>query len=142
MAFAALVLTSTNSFAQLRKIPGVVTDSFAVRYPDAKNVEWGDKVTGFEATFDSKDHKEQATFTSKGVWKKSEVTLSVEEVPAAVKDGLQKSKYSDWEDRTYIYLTQDDGVQLYRILVKKNDLQKKYLYFNKEGQLTKDVITL
>ena len=57
-------------------------------------MEWGDKVTGFEATFSLNDHKQQATFSSKGEWKRSEVTISTDEVPAAVKDGLQKSKYS------------------------------------------------
>ena len=140
---AALVFSATSSVeAQIRKIPGVVTDSFAAKFPDAKSVEWSDKITGFEATFESNAHKQQATFNKKGTWKKTELTLSTEEVPAAVKDGLAKSKYNDWEDRTYVLVNEDNGKEMYRVYVKKSDLQKKYLYFSKEGVLLKDSITL
>lgn len=142
LAFALTLGGISTAYAQIRKIPAEVTEAFTAKYPNAKNVEWGDKVTGFEATFNLNDHKQQATFTSKGTWKKSEVTIATEEVPAAVKDGLLKSKYNDWEDKTYVFLTEDDGAELYRIFVKKNDFQKKYLYFNKDGQLVKDSITL
>lgn len=131
----------SQTFAQFRKIPAEVTEAFATKFPNAKNVEWADKVTGFEATFNLSDHRQQATFSSKGDWKRSEVSISEEELPAAVKDGLQKSKYSDWEDRSYVYQT-EDGSELYRIYVKKNDFQKKFLYFNKDGRLLKDAITL
>jgi hypothetical protein len=34
------------------------------------------------------------------------------------------------------------GVERYRLKVGKNDLQKKYLYFNKDGRLVDDAITL
>jgi hypothetical protein len=37
--------------AQFRSIPGIVTDSFKVRYPTAKSVRWADKVSAFQATF-------------------------------------------------------------------------------------------
>lgn len=139
---AFVLCISVSGFAQIRKIPGEVTDAFATKFPGATNVSWSDKVTGFEATFDLNNHRQQATFSSKGSWKKSELTLSAEEVPANVKDGLQKSKYNDWEDRTYVLVTEDNGKELYRVYVKKSDLQKKYLYFNKDGQLVKDAITL
>ena len=35
--------------AQIRKIPAEVTDSFTDKYPEAKAVEWKDKLTGFSA---------------------------------------------------------------------------------------------
>ncbi len=139
---AFVLCVSTAAFAQIRKIPADVTNAFTAKFPGATNVSWADKVTGFEATFDFNSHKQQATFSSKGTWKKTEVTISEEETPSAVKDGLQKSKYNDWEDRTYVLLTESGGKEFYRIYVKKNDLQKKYLYFNKDGQLVKDSITL
>ncbi|WP_255155297.1 PepSY-like domain-containing protein [Ferruginibacter sp. HRS2-29] len=140
---AALVFGATTSAdAQIRKIPAAVTDAFTAKFPEAKSVEWSDKITGFEATFEANSHKQQATFNKKGTWKKTEVTLSTEEIPAAVKDGLAKSKYNDWEDRTYVLVTEDNGKEMYRVYVKKSDLQKKYLYFSKEGVLLKDSITL
>lgn len=139
---AALILTASQSSAQIRKIPAVVTEAFAKKFPAATDVAWGDKLTNFEATFNLNNHHQQATFDNKGEWKRSEVTLAATEIPAAVTDGIVKSKYNDWEDRTYVLVTESNGKELYRVLVKKNDFQKKYLYFNREGQLVKDSITL
>ncbi|MEO7049813.1 MAG: PepSY-like domain-containing protein [Ferruginibacter sp.] len=139
---AFLLGLGTNSFAQIRKIPAAVTDSFAAKFPDAKNTQWGDRITVFEATFDMNDHKYQASFNSDGNWKKTEKFLNEDEVPSAVKDGLSKSKYSDWEIKANVEVTQDDGSLQYRLFAKKNDLQKKYLYFNIDGKLIRDSITL
>lgn len=136
-----LATVTTFSFAQIRKIPSEVTTAFAEKFPNATKVEWSDKITAFEATFEMKDKKTEATFSPKGEWKKTETTLAAEEVPAAVIDGLTKSKYNDWENRSYVKIVDNKGTS-YRILVKKTDLQKKYLYFTTEGQLTKDAITL
>lgn len=139
---AFLLCVSANTFAQIRKIPAVVTDSFSEKFPEAKNTEWGDRITVFEATFDMNDHKYQASFNSDGNWKKTEKFLTDDEVPAAVKDGLSKSKYSDWEIKANVEVTQDDNSLQYRLFARKNDLQKKYLYFNIDGKLIRDSITL
>lgn len=142
--FAILFLTviGNDSFAQIRKIPADVTDSFKAKFPEAKNIEWGDRITVFEATFDQGDRKYQASFNSKGNWKKTEKFLNEDEIPQAVQDGLSKSKYSDWEIKASVDVTQDDGSHQYRLFAKKNDLQKKYLYFNTDGKLIRDSITL
>ncbi|MEO5942280.1 MAG: PepSY-like domain-containing protein [Ferruginibacter sp.] len=139
---AYLLCIGNNSFAQIRKIPAAVTDSFSAKFPEAKNLEWGDRITVFEATFDMDDHKYQASFNSDGNWKKTEKFLTDDEVPSAVKDGLAKSKYSDWEIKANVEVTRDDDSLQYRLFAKKNDLQKKYLYFNTDGKLIRDSITL
>jgi hypothetical protein len=136
-------ICASNSFAQIRKIPSVVTDSLSAEFPDAKNVEWGDRISVFEATFNMDTHKYQVSFNSKGNWKKTEKYLTEDEVPAGVKEGLNKSKYADeWEVQSYVAVSTVDGAQQYRLLVKKNDVQKKYLYFTDEGRLIRDSITL
>jgi hypothetical protein len=33
-------------------------------------------------------------------------------------------------------------VEQYRVKVSKNEIQKKYLYFNKNGRLVRDAITI
>jgi hypothetical protein len=130
------------SSAQIRKVPAEVTDAFKAKYPDAVKVEWGDKVTAFEATFEQETHKFQSNFSSKGEWKFTEKFLTPEELPAPVKDGFDKSKYSDWDIISHVEVTEANGTHQYRLYVKKNDLQKKFLYFNTDGKLAKDAITL
>lgn len=141
-AFVLVLCIGSNSFAQIRKIPAAVTDSFSLKYPNAENIEWGDRLTVFEATFQIKDHKYQTSFNSNGNWKKTEKFLEEDEVPSAIKEGLSKSKYSDWDVKSNVEVTFPDESTQYRLLVKKNDLQKKYLYFNKDGKLLRDSITL
>ncbi|MDB5201142.1 MAG: ribosome biosis protein [Ferruginibacter sp.] len=130
------------TYGQIRKVPAAVTEAFATKYPAAKNVEWGDKVTVFEATFDVDGKKQQASFNSDGEWKFTERFIEAKDLPAAVQEGLNLSKYKDWEIKSYVEINEADGAPMYRLYGKKNYLQKKYLYFNTDGQLVKDSITL
>jgi hypothetical protein len=142
LGIVALLFSSSASFAQIRKIPAEVTDAFKAKYPDASAVEWKDKLSTFQADFKMKNEAYQARFNSKGEWQDSEKNIDQEKLPSAVKDGFSKSKYADWEVREVSYLEKKGDVTQYRILVKKSDLEKKYLFFNKSGKLLKDTITL
>jgi hypothetical protein len=130
------------SFAQIRKIPAEVTEALKQKYPDAENVSWKDKLSVFAASFEMNNEKFEARFTDKGEWKSTEKEISESDLPGEVKDGFEKSKYSDWESK-YVYSIElpDNEVQ-FRIQVAKNDIQKKNLLFNSDGKLLKDNITL
>jgi hypothetical protein len=142
LAFCLSIFVFTGVHAQFRKVPAAVTDAMTAKYPNAKSVEWKDKITVFQATFqlDGADHV--AKFNSKGEWQSTEKTIAKDDLPAEVKDGFEKSKYSGWEVRStsIIYLPEND--RQYHLYVEKSDLQKKNLLFNSEGKLLKDSITL
>lgn len=128
--------------AQLRKIPADVTDAFASRYPHATHVEWKDKLQYFEATFKLNNSTITADFSSKGEWEGSERELNFEQLPDEVKDGFLKSKYSD-RQKNAVYELQELGKPLqYRINVQKSGIQKKNLYFDVNGKLLKEAMTL
>jgi len=137
-------IVSTTTYAQLRKIPSKVTDALKAKFPDASGVEWKDKVTNFEATFELNSVKYQSTFNSKGEWQSTEKFISETELPAEVKDGLAKSKYnsSDWEKKSFVWVDSKKDGERYRIFVEKNVVNKRYLYFNKSGQLDKETLSL
>jgi len=143
LIFVSLLFISIlPSFAQIRKIPSEVTQALKDKYPNADNVSWKDKLTVFAATFEMNNEKYEVRFTDKGVWKSTEKEISESEIPAEIKDGFEKSKYAEWElKNTWLIQLPDDAIQ-YRILVAKSDLQKKNLFFNSEGKLLKDNITL
>ena len=131
------------AIAQLRKVPSEVTNAFAAKYPDAKDVEWKDKMSNFSAQFISNDSRKcEASFNKKGEWQSTEKDLDSTQLPAEVKDGFAKSRYSDRKLTEVVQIEKKDAAVQYRLLVKKNDVEKKYLYFNKEGKLVKEAVTI
>ena len=136
--FAAFTLTN----AQIRKIPAAVTDAFAQRYPHATKVEWKDKLQYFEASFELNGSEISADFSSKGEWQGSERNMNFDDLPAEVKDGFAKSKYTDWDKKSVTEVQEPGKPLAYKINISKSDLQKKNLLFDANGKLLKESITL
>jgi hypothetical protein len=135
-------LISATSYAQLRKIPAEVTESFKSKYPEASDVEWRDKLKGFSADFKVNEITYTAHFSNKGEWESTEQQIEADELPDVVKDGFEKSKYSEWEQERVDKIELADDTIQYRIAVAKNDIRKRNLYFSSEGRLLKDKLTL
>lgn len=133
------VMFSVN--AQFRKIPAEVTDSFKVKYENASGVSWKDKLTSFEADFKQGDKEMKAFFSSKGEWIKTETKDSFDNLPPEVKDGFKKSKYADLSPLEVLQVDEKDNEIQYRLVVKKNDFNKRSLLFSKEGQLVSDNVS-
>lgn len=138
---AGLALTATT-FAQIRKIPAQVTDAFKSRYPHAEKVEWKDKISSFEAGFILNGFEMTANFSSKGDWERSEKKIKFADLPDAVKEGFEKSKYTGWEKSAAVEIDESSEPLVYRILIKKSGVQKKYLFFNNNGRLNREAVTL
>ncbi len=133
--------------AQIRKVPSDVTNSFKAKYPGAKDVEWKDRLTYFEAQFKQGGKDMTVDFNNKGEWQKTEKALTASETPAAVLDGFKKSKYAspdEWKMGDVVTMvTKDDKSTQYRVYVDKvSGVQKKYLFFSPSGQLEKESLTL
>ena len=139
---ATLALISNNSFSQIRKIPAEVTESLSEKYPGATNVEWRDRLTGFTASFTLDSLSYTASFDNKGAWESTEQAIDEDALPEAVADGFDKSRFTDWtvSQVSRIELPSDE-VQ-YKIEVSKGDIKKRNLYYNSEGRLLKDKLTL
>ena len=128
--------------AQIGKIPADVTDAFAARYPHATKVEWRDKLRYFEASFQLNGYSITASFSSNGEWQGSERILDFDQLPDEVRDGFLKSKYADRQKKD-IYELQESGKPLqYRITVQKSGIEKKNLYFDVNGRLLKEAMSL
>lgn len=132
-------LAVTQVHAQLRKIPAEVTDAFKAKYPNAQNVEWKAQISDFVADFNLDGAQMSAEFSSKGEWKETDRKMSFDSLPDAVKEGFKKSKYADWTPGTVTYIEKNDGAREYKVYAEKTSLiQKKFLYFNEQGQLVHD----
>ncbi|HEY8388074.1 MAG TPA: PepSY-like domain-containing protein [Parasegetibacter sp.] len=142
LLLVTMVFGTLNLSAQIRKIPAAVTEAFKEQYPDATLVEWRDKIAFFQVSFEMAGIAYQANYLPKGEWQSTEMAINETDIPDEVLEGLDKSKYTDWELRSAykIYLP---GNQLnFRLHVVKSELQKKNLLFDRDGRLLKDNITL
>lgn len=149
IAFSLLlcVAFSFMGHAQLRKIPSDVTDAFKAKFPNAAEVEWKDKLLFFEVNFKDGKTDMTADFNTKGEWQETEKAMTFAEAPAAIKDGLSKSKYAspdEWKPGEVVTeITKNDKSVQYRVYVDKvGGIQKKYLYFSPAGRLEREAYTL
>lgn len=139
---AILMIFAVNSFAQIRKIPAEVTNAFSEKYPNAKSVEWRDKLSGFTASFSEDSSNFMASFNNKGEWEYTEEAIDQEELPEAVKDGFDKSRYRDWNIGLVSRIELPEDEVQFKIEVGKGDIKKRNLYFSSEGRMLKDKLTL
>jgi hypothetical protein len=137
-----IVLFSVSVNAQIRQVPLAVKDSFGKQYPNAVDIGYKDMLTGVQVHFVLNGVKMIAKYNNKGTWKETEKESNYDKMTPAVQDGFNKSKYADWKvtETAVIYLP--DGTERYRLKVEKNDVQKKYLYFDRNGRLVRDAITV
>jgi len=140
--FLLLLLTGFaygNLYAQIRKVPANVTDSFKAKYPDAQKVEWKAEISDYKVSFVLNGREMETEYSSKGVWKETDTKMKFDSVPQAVKDGFKKSKFSDWTPGSVTYIEEKGKQSEYKVYAEKSSLvQKKYLYFNEQGQLLRD----
>ena len=142
LMFVFAAIFSNISYSQIREIPKEVREAFANKYPNAEDVDFKDQLVVVYVHFTKDSIKYIATYNNKGYWKETEEAWEYEKLPEPVKDGFQKSKYADWKVEDAAIIFQPGGDEQYRVKVGKNDLQKKYLFFNSSGRLMRDSITL
>ncbi len=142
MILSVTLLISLFIKAQVREIPQAVKDAFTHQYPEATDIDYKDQLVKVNVHFKLNEDNYIATYNNKGAWKGSEKEWTFEKLSDMVKDGFSKSKYADWDTVEVAMLYIPGGTEQYRILVKKNDLQKKYLFFNTKGRLLRESITI
>lgn len=128
--------------AQVRQVPDVVKETFKNQYPNANVLEYDDLLVKVVVKFTLDGADMKATYSNKGGWKGTEKEISYSTVSTEVKDGFDKSKYAEWDVRESTQLYLPGGSTQYRLRVKKNDLQLKYLFFNTKGRLLRTSITI
>ena len=63
-------------------------------------------------------------------------------MPAAIKKGYEASKYTDWIIKSVTEILENDDKHEFRLSIEKSTLKKKNIYFNSDGNLLREAITL
>jgi uncharacterized protein YjaZ len=137
-----LLLTGVVSFSQLRQIPKVVQENFAQQYPMAKDVDFHDDLFDVNVKFILDGDQMNAEYNNKGMWRRTEKRWTYDNLPDAVQDGFKKSKYADREVKEVTVIYYPGDIIQYRLKTEKSAVEKKYLYFNSQGRLMRESITI
>ncbi len=148
LLFSSFLGMTVTGNAQVREVPSAVEHAFESQYPDAPSADFEDRLVEVMVYFhpgnqsDYADSLHTAKYSSKGIWKFTRVPIPFEDLPQPVKEGLNKSKYKNWQvDHTFKVSLPAHQVR-YKVQVEKGVLRKKNLYFKENGQLLRDNITL
>ena len=135
------MIVSNDSQAQ-RKIPASVTEDFKTRFPDAAEVEWSSKLSHFLAEFYVGRVPYEVRYSTKGEWASTDEKIEEKDTPKEVLESLSKSKFSDWEILDIFKRTIPNGETQYRILIRKNNALKRFMFYDPNGKYIKEQTTL
>ena len=137
-----LLVISSRGNAQVTSIPEQAKENFFKQYPDAKNVQWENDVVNVNARFEQDSSKMNAEYSNKGIWKRTLKDWDYDKLTTDVKDGFEKSKYAGNQvlDVKVLYLP--GYVIQYRVKVAKNNVERKFLFFNTEGRLIRTTVAI
>ncbi len=131
-----------TGFSQVTSIPEQAKENFARQYPNAQGANWNNDIVNVNVKFELDGERMNAEYNNKGIWKCTAKEWSYEKLSADVKDGFHKSKYADRKVTEVKVIYYPGDVIRYRLRTEKNNFEKKYLYFNTEGRLIRESITI
>jgi Putative beta-lactamase-inhibitor-like, PepSY-like len=130
-------LIGVNKYAtcQNKSIPQAVTNNFTTMFPDAKSIDWRNKLTDYQVYFLTNNSKCEAKFSLEGTWISTERQIKNDSIPEIIKKNIRSGKYADWNIQSAYVLKFPDQEDQYHIVVTKDDLPNKILFFKKTGEL-------
>lgn len=138
----SIFLSSSAGFAQVTSIPDLAKENFFKQYPDAKNVQWQNDVVNVNARFEQDSNSLNAEYNNKGIWKWTLKEWTFDKLTTDIKEGFSKSKYASRQVLEVKVLYLPGYVIQYRLKVEKNDIERKFLFFNTEGRLVRTTVAL
>ena len=86
-----------DTFGQASIPPANVTKAFNQKFPSAHTIKWYNEGKDFKTVFKAEGYSYEATYNNNGDWLMTQRTISMKELPTAVKTGLTNSKFSTWK---------------------------------------------
>jgi hypothetical protein len=105
---------------------------------DAQNAEWREKTTNFTVFFTVNSQKCEAKYEKNGGWLSTEETLQWDSLPHSVQDSFKLSKYADWKGISAYSLRTAEAAIQYHLVVTKDDMGRRLLFYSPEGKLVRD----
>lgn len=125
------------------QIPEVVKSSFAVKYPNASKLIWGDENGSFEVSFVQNKTEFSVVFDSQGKFMEEETEIKVSALTKTVVDYC-KSNYSDHKILEAAKITTNSGEIKYEAELSKGKMHFDVIFdvngkfISKEASVSED----
>lgn len=142
--FAAVVMaagTGCEIDYDLRRVDDVLVNALNEKFPEAIMVEWERNGSYYVAEFHENGSDVKVWFKKGGEWCMTERDMgrNYSDVPAAVKEAMENSKYSMWEiDDIDKY--EKPGEVFYVFTIETSGARDRVLFFAENGTLLKDAV--
>lgn len=132
---AGLMISLAASAQKVKEseVPAIVKDAFNKAHKDAKDIKWEKEGANFEAEFETGDHEQSAVYDAAGRLVETELEISAEALPAAVKAYVAKN-HRDAKIKEAAKITDAKGVVTYEAEIKGKDL-----IFDSNGKFIKEI---
>ncbi|MBS1647967.1 MAG: PepSY-like domain-containing protein [Bacteroidetes bacterium] len=139
-ALATVLCVACVSYASAQKItaekvPAAINTNFKKQFSKAEKVQWELDEKNYEVNFHQDKKELSAKYSADAEWLETEEEISMNEVPAAVKQALEKefgtAKIDEAEK-----VSRPNHVELYEFEIKSNK-QKIEAQFSTDGKLLK-----
>lgn len=120
LGVALLAFSSTAEAANAggKKLPGTITHNIMAKYPDARIGTWMIRNDHYVVKIEEQNDKCTLWYTRDGNWVQTEKHFALtKDLPDAVRQGLDKSKYAGWHIDNMKQLSTPDGQTKYVIHV-------------------------
>jgi len=138
---SCLVLIGKSIQAQVVNIPDNAKEHFSKTYAGATEVDWSNNVTYYTAKFKKGDKVCRSHYKIDGTWNFTETYMTPEQLPAAVRASLAKSRFAKWDWESAAKIHNHDNQELYRVGVKKG-IEKKNVFYDENGKEVKTNIQI
>ena len=102
------------------KVPAKIKAAFVQKFPTAKKAKWDkENATEWEVEFKMNGEEYSANFTSNGVWKETEYEIEKSDIPAAVKQTLDK-EFNGY-DMEEAEISETSEGKVYEFALEKDD---------------------
>ena len=139
LSMLVLLIAFKTVSAQVVNIPEESKKHFATKYPKVKDAKWTNNVTNYTAEFKEKEVPVKVTYNVDGSWNYTEAFIPDSKVPKSVKESFSKSTYKDWKVKSIVAVETSSNEKSFRVEAV-NGIQKKYIFYDKNGVTLKENI--
>lgn len=132
-AFLYAALAASAQKIKEKDVPPAVKNTFSKVYPQVKEAKWEKEGENYEAEFEQGRTESSVLIDSNGKILETEVEIAVQDLPATVKDYVQKT-YNNASIKEAAKITNARGLITYEAEIKGKDL-----IFDANGSFIKEV---
>ena len=136
-----ILFSLSGLFAQQHLMENEVSQkaakAFHEKYPTAIVVYWTKNENGYQVQYKMDEDLFDAFFAEEGAWLKTEYSIDSEELPDAVVNAKQNTKYKTWDIGNVRVIEMPDKEKTYKLEMYDMEYNQAIIMFDPKGNIVK-----